>query len=571
MFTTENNKLNKNSLAQQEKNFVLAQQAHNKGDFATAEKIYRQLISEGTKWPSAFSKLAILCTMSNRVNEAKYLWQQALALSDVHVEALVGLGDINKFERSFTNAISYYNKALKLNAKMPQAHLNISYSFMELRELDKSEQACREALKLSPNYVQAQEHLGQILVAKGELSRAIVVFNRLIKENNENINALYLLGDVLKSQGEFKNAEEYFQKAFTINPSYSVAHFTYSTIHKYLDQSDPHIALMETEYKKPNIHPENKMKLCFALAKAYEDINEHSCSFEYLAIGNQLKDHRYQYNIESDSAFFKSIIQSFTKELLSELKITPNMSDKPIFIVGMPRSGTTLVERILASHSKVHGAGELEDLFHLGTKNFLTQSSNFLYTPITGYPKDQLENIGHAYLNIINKLSANAEHVTDKLPFNMLMIGFIKAVFPNAKIIHCKREPIDTCLSIFKTNFASDNYRYAYNLKTLGQFYNLYLSLMEHWQSNFPEDIYEVDYDKLVAQPNDEIAKLVGACNLEWEDTCLHFDKLKTVVKTASVSQVRQPIYTRSSGLWKSYEEYLLPLINELNKPQPLL
>lgn len=557
---------NKQTITPEQKNSLLiAEKATSVGNINLAESELRKLVSSQIKLPQVYTQLALICAQTNRIIEAKSLWEFVLELSPNYPDALLGLGDVCKFERNFKKAITYYQQAIASNAKIAPAHLNLSFCYLQIGMLDDSEQSCLKALNLLPQYIQAQDHLGQIYIAQGNLDQAKALYENQLKENSQNIKALYTLGNIFKSQGKLDEAKGYYQKAFTLHPEYSQAHFTYASIHKYLNQSDPHIHLMLEQYKKPNIATENKIQLSFALAKAYEDVDEFSLAFNFLETGNNLRHQRNNYTIESDEAFIKNIIQTFSKESVENLNIQPQTSKKPIFIIGMPRSGTTLVEKILASHSKVYGAGELEYFFKLSTDNFLTEKSGYLFPPLDTCSKESIENIGKSYLKQLELLSKETDFVTDKLPFNMLMVGFIKIAFPNAKIIHCVRNAKDNCLSIFKKNFTTDNYRFAYNLKTLGQFHKLYQSLMTHWHLNFPDSIYNIEYESLINSPESEIKKLISACELNWEEDCLNFHKTEAVIKTASAYQVRQPIYDTSVGLWKKYESNISDLINELD------
>jgi tetratricopeptide (TPR) repeat protein len=541
-----------------------AEKAISTGNLPLAESEYRKLVTSHIQLPQVYSQLALICAKTNRVDEAKSLWTFALKIAPNFPDALLGLGDICKFERNFKQAIHYYQQVLSANPKIAIGHLNLSFCFLQIGKLDESEQSCLNALAIMPNFLQAEDHLGQIYIAKGELDKAEALLKQQLKVNDKNVKALYTLGNILKSQGKLNEAKTCYQQAISIYPEYSQAHFTFATINKYLDKNDPHIALMIEQYNKANLPIENKIQLSFALAKAYEDLQDYSQAFIYLKTGNDLRHARNNYTIESDEAFINNIINTFTKDSVEKATSAPETSSKPIFIIGMPRSGTTLVEKILASHSKVHGAGELEHFFKLSTEGLLTEDNNFLFASLDQYPKEKLAHIGREYLKQIASINPQAKYITDKLPFNMLMVGFIKLAFPNAKIIHCVRNAKDNCLSIYKKNFTTDNYRFAYNLKTLGQFHGLYQKLMQHWHQNFPGSIYDIEYETLIKNPEAEIKKLVQVCDLEWEEACLNFHQTEAVIKTASAYQVRQPIYDTSVGLWQKYQENITELLEEL-------
>ena len=400
----------------------------------------------------------------------------------------------------------------------------------------------------------------------GKYEQAISLYQWAMADQPHEVAAKYLLANLLKSQGKLEQATEYYQQIMVQQPGYTQAHFSYSGVHKYEDKADPHISSMLELYQKTSLRAESRTQLAFALGKAFEDIEDYPQAFKYLEAGNDLRYQEFLYTIESDEELIQNIIQTFSREAMSQVqaKVNAESSNRPIFIVGMPRSGTSLVEKILASHSDVYGAGELDYIWSLAAQIFLDESIHYQFRPLDTYPVSAFEMLGKTYLEKTELLGKQASRMTDKMPFNMMMIGLIKIALPNAIIIHCVREPEDNCLSIFKQNFTTGNYRFAYNLKTLGQFHNQYRMLMQHWQQVMPDAIYDISYELLTQNPEPEIRKLLAACGLEWQDACLEFSKSEGIVKTASFYQVRQPMYTSSVKLWENYREFLRSLLDEL-------
>lgn len=421
----------------------------------------------------------------------------------------------------------------------------------------------KQALAIDPRSVEARMNLAENYQQMGDTDRSIKLYRRVLKENKQLFVARYLLANVLKSKGEFSEASDCYRQVMAQQPEYTQAHFSYSGIHRYEDENDPHIAQMLELFQSRNLKDENRTHLAFALAKAYENIGKFAQAFEYLQIGNDLRKKQFDYDIRSDRELIQSIIDSFTRQAMSDVPVAPETSNRPIFILGMPRSGTTLVEKILSSHSDVHGAGELDYIFALGTQLFL-KHTHFQFASLSSYPDSAFALFGKTYLEKIALIDNKKAHVTDKMPFNMMMIGLIRMMLPNARIIHCVRDARDTCLSIYKQNFTTGNYRFAYDLKSIGQFYREYERLMHHWHQVMPGQIYDLNYEALTQNPGEEIPKLVAACGLDWQDDCLNFSKSEAVVKTASAFQARQPMYTSSVALWKKYEPFLQPLLDEL-------
>ncbi len=299
----------------------------------------------------------------------------------------------------------------------------------------------------------------------------------------------------------------------------------------------------------------DKAYLCFALAKAYEDLDEYDKSFNYLNQGNRLRKKELNYDINYDKKLTSKIKSIFSiKNLGVDIQDNKDTSIRPIFIVGMPRSGTSLVEQIIASHAKVHGAGELETMTRI-VKPIISNLNN------SALSKNNIQSIHDEYLGALTTLNVSENIITDKMPRNFQWVGFILSAFPNAKIIHLNRNPIAVCWSNYKHYFSSSGNGYAYNLNDLEEFYGLYADLMSFWNERFPDNIYNFCYEDLVENQESETRKLLKFCDLEWDEQCLNFHKTKRIVKTASSLQVRKKIYKGSSEAWKKYEKHLFPLM----------
>jgi len=458
-----------------------------------------------------------------------------------------------------------YRSLIAERIKTPQIFCNLAAICAQSARRDEADNLWKQALAISPRFLEAQMNLADSLQQAGKLEQAEKLYRRIVADHSQVVAAKYLLANLLKSKGNFSEASHLYQQVMAQQPAYTQAHFSYSSIHRYRDITDPHISLMLELNKKNGLTNENKIQLAFALAKAFENIGDYPQAFKYLKTGNDLRSAEFNYQVDSDRELIQSIIKSFSHEAMSRVQINPETSNKPIFIVGMPRSGTSLVEKIISSHSDVYGAGELDYIFALGTRLFLKESLHYQFGPLENYSKQAFELFGKTYLEKIGLLDSQSSRMTDKMPFNMMMIGLIKIALPNARIIHCVRDAKDNCLSIYKQNFTTGNYRFAYDLKTIGQFHGEYQLLMKHWHEVMPGAIYDVNYEALTHNPEHEIRKLLSACDLEWQEDCLNFDKSAGIVKTASAFQARQPMYTSSVKLWEKYQDFLQPLFDELN------
>lgn len=406
--------------------------------------------------------------------------------------------------------------------------------------------------------------LAQVDAAEGNDREAERNFRQALELDPGFFHAEYLLGNLLKAQGRLDEAASCYRNVLARQPEYTQAHFTLAGLCRYEDANDPHIAEMRRLYGKDGVSEEGRIHLSFALAKAFEDLGDHAAAFRYLEEGNKLRARAFDYDISSDRDLVENIIETFSAEAVGRVRARAEDSERPIFIIGMPRSGTSLVEKILSTHSDVHGAGEIEHFYALAAARFLDPQDFYRFRPLDRCPSRSFGRLGREYLRKLEAIDAHALRITDKLPFNLLMAGLVRLALPNARIIHCVRDPRDTCLSIYRQNFTTANYRFAYDLRTIGQFHLMYQGLMRHWHTVFPGAIHDISYEALTSDPEGEIRGLLDVCGLDWQDTCLSFHRSAGTVTTASAVQVRKPMYTSSVGMWKNYEPFLGPLLDEL-------
>jgi len=463
------------------------------------------------------------------------------------------------------SAEAQYRALLAERAQAPEILCRLAQLCAEANRMDEAHRLWRQAQAADPGSLEAAMGLAGSHARMGRHEQAIDSYRGIVSRWPQVVQPRYLLGNLLKSQGRFDEAKELYQRIIAERPDYAQAHFTYSGIHRYRDRADPHIGTMLTLLHSGGQPVEKQILFAFALAKAFEDLEDYREAFKYFEFGNRLRRSTFHYSIDGDAELIDNIIRTFNREDLATLKVDGETSNRPIFIVGMVRSGTSLVEKILASHPAVHGAGELDYMFSLGHSLFLDPAISRHFRPLGTYPASAFKTLGQTYLARLDALVGKAARVTDKLPFNMMMIGLIRTALPNAKIIHCVRDARDTCLSIYRQNFASGNYRFAYDLESIGLFHNQYRRLMRHWHEVFPGAIYDVCYESLARNPEQEIRKLLAACDLEWDESCLRFHATPGVVNTASSYQVRQPMSTDSIGLWEKYREFVRPLLRVLD------
>ena len=458
-------------------------------------------------------------------------------------------------------SINFFNKAIEFEPENIAAMNNLANSYKALSKFDIAEKLYLKILKINPKYIKAFNNYGNLKQQIGDFNGCIELYLKAL-EIKPNVNILLSLASAYQEIGDFKKCKEIAYKALAIQPKNTSIHKLISSIINYKNENG-HLTNMENLIKDETLKSEQLIDLSFALGKAYEDIGNYEKSFSNLEKGNRLKKTKIDYKIENQAKLFESIIKTFDGLDLESLKQT-SKNKSIIFICGMPRSGTTLVEQIIAAHPKVNGAGELIYLQNLIKENFI-EDFKLNKQKIVNEALSNNNVIENKYLELLNFHKFNSKLITDKAPQNFRWIGFIKIFFPNSKIIHCNRNAKDNCLSLFKNNFASSHMDWTYDQKDIAEYYNLYSQLIKFWNKKLPNDIYNANYERIVQNKETEIKKLIEFCGLTWDSACLnHHKHIKTPISTVSVVQARKPIYNSSVNSNNKYSKYLNSLYSSL-------
>ena len=519
------------------------------------------------KYPNSFNlnyMLGALCGTQEKLEEAIIYFQKAIKNKPDHADTLFKLGvtlsALNRLKESF----NYLQKLIQIKPNDAEAHNALGNVLKKQGNLEKALYHYQKTIEIKSNFLVAHNNLANTMSDLGMFDESMVHYKRAIQIKPDYAEAHNNMGTVFNSLGKFNDAKISFQKAVDIKPNFAEAHKHLSMLTKYKDEKDDHIKYMQKLLSEKNITDNRRIHLTFALGKAFEDIKNYEKSFNYFAEGNKIKRKKINFSIEIKNKFFKNTKNAFTKNLFNKFKNCGNLNKTPIFIVGMPRSGSTLVEQIISNHPDVYGAGEIRYFDILCRKNFVIENKFGSQNNLLDYNPSQFKELGENYIKSIRKLSNKINYISDKMLLNFRWIGLIKLALPNAKVIHCVRNSRDTCLSIFK-NLFKGNIDFAYNLEELGHYYNLYIDLMKHWHNVLPNYIYDISYEKLIQDQESETRKLLKICDLEWNDKCMQFHKSKRPVITASLTQVRSPIYKNSIQSWQRYKQQLLPLTQVLN------
>ena len=474
------------------------------------------------------------------------------------------LGLCLQSQKKFLEAIKYYKIAINNNPNFFVAINNLGLTYHNMYDLKNAQHYYERAIEINPKFTHPISNLGNIKKELNNYEEAIKCYKLALSIDNKLYIVLHNLGMAYQALGKFEESKKYFESVLKINSKFTRADRSLSMSLKY-DINNPHLKIMENKIKDQSLNNFQKIELYFGLGKAYEDIKNYKKSFENYKLGNKIKRDAIKYQINDDVKLFENIKNSFSNINFQNLENVGNKSNKMIFILGMPRSGTTLVEQIIANHKNVYGAGELRDLTQIIKENFLVNDK--IKFPEKFNIKDQnfFSNMGTKYLENLDRYNTNKNYITDKAPLNFKWIGLIKLILPKSKIIHCTRDPKDTCLSLFK-NFFEGELNFSYNLEEAGKYYKLYQNLMEFWKQLLPDFIYDISYEKLVENQEFESRKLLDFCNLDWDKNCLTFYRNKRGIVTASFAQARKPIYKNSVNSWQNYKNKLLPIFKILEK-----
>ncbi len=463
-------------------------------------------------------------------------------------------------------ALNILKLALNLSPKNINVLNNLGLINSNLNQNKEAREYLDKALSIKEDFMDALLNLGNLDLKEGKTEEAKKKLYKALEQSdspNTDVIINMALGNMNQQIGDFDKAKNNYEIVSKIDPSNTAADKSMSTMHKYLSDNDPHLVLMIKKLEKIKDN-ENLKLLYFALGKAYEDMKNYKESFKYLKLGNNIADNQINYNTENDKNLFPEVKRIFKASHKNE---TNGSEGKIIFILGMPRSGTTLVEQIISSHKKVYGGGELSYMEDAIKKivGYKAEQNQALYENFKNIKDFNYEELKIAELEYTRKLRShviNEEFITDKAPLNFRWIGFIKLIFPNSKIIHCCRNSMDVCYSNFKNSFSGGSLGFCYNMEKLGNYFNMYKDLMSFWNDQFKDEIYNLSYENLIYNKEMEVKKLLKFCRLEWDENCLNPHKNKKPVGTASLAQIRTPIYQSSINKWKNVDNEL----NDLKK-----
>ena len=582
--------------------FGLGMALFGQGDFAAAATELEAVVKAEPNHVDAHLNLGAALSELGRHDEAAPHFERSLALKPSHASIHLKYGLALKSKGDLPGASRHLARAADLDPALADAPYQLGIVLLAHDRVDEAAQALREALKRRPDMVSALYELGQVLSRLQSFEEASRCFERALvldpqspvlylglararhlqglcqearaliaqarAHNADEAECQTMLGLIHQSEGHFDEAIEAYERAIVANPAHAHAYLCLTMIRRSRD-STSQIPELERLLSLNSLDADQSATLEYALAGEYDKIGDRDAAFTHYRNANDLRKAQYPFDDGESASFARRLIDAFSQDLFTSKAGTGSLSPAPVFIVGMIRSGTTLTEQILASHPHVHGHGELDHIRQIVHALPGQLGSTQPYPEcIAALDPATASRIAGETLARLEQEAPDATRNVDKLPHNFERLGMISLLFPRARIIHCTRDPIDTCLSCYFHDFVSDN-RFTNDLKTLGRFYRYYQRLMAHWEAVLPNPILQVPYEALVADQEGWTRKLVDFIGLPWDERCLAFHQNERPVYTYSLWQVRQPIYTSSIERWRLYEKHLDPLFEALEEPPP--
>lgn len=539
------------------------------------------------------NSLGVFYMRDRRIAQGVHHFWQALAIDPNYLDGLknliVALRDVGDFDEVLRLA----DRALTLDPECVDARFNRSRALQLLERLDEAADGFRQALELDPDHVPSLTELGCVCRDQEELDAAEELLTRAIDLEPRCVRALDGLGHVYGQRGEDERAVEtwqlaleveprapavltslgitlvqvgraddgrsFLQRAIEAVPRHAEAHLALAQAGK-VQADDPEIVRLESLVDADSIPDEDRAKLHFSLGKCYEDTGRYEQAFEQYRSGNELKRNLIDFDAGRVRTHVSSLIEYFSAERICEFaERVGSPSELPVFVVGMPRSGTTLVEQILASHPDVHGAGELPHVEQLVTRMPAMASPRAAWPHcLDRIDDEELQRLASEHVDRLRELNPHAQRVVDKMPKNAFHLGLIRMLFPQARIVHCRRDPLDICMSCYTRYFAKGQ-PFSWHLTELGEYYREYDRLSRYWNDVVPGPMLELAYEDVTSNQEDTTRRLIDFLGLPWDNACLDFHQSSRRVRTNPV-QVRQPIYRSSVARWKRFEPWIAEL-----------
>lgn len=535
---------------------------YRQGEWQQARELCHRILRKQQR-PAAILILAKIAHKQGEFPEAIECYEQFLRTVPEHGISHFDFGTVLEECGHTERAIEHYEKSISLDAGNERAHRQLGVALRQFGRIHDAIECFERALRLRPDYVAAHIDFARTLLQLGRAGDAIVPLKHAIKLEPDNSEAHIALAMTLKQLGRTDDSAQQLEKLLAFRPACGEAHYHVSMI-----KPEPRqIAVVEDVLRDPGLSKRDAVYCHFALGNLHQSGESFDRAFDHFRTANSLQRETFEYDADQFSQTVDRLIAVYSKGYFERNRNFGSVSQLPVFIVGMPRSGTTLVEQILCSHRLVHGAGELEAI--RGTNHAIARQlgADQPYPEcMSSIDSGIAEEHAAKYLRELARHCPSATRITDKFPGNFVAIGLIKTLLPEARIVHCMRDALDNCVSLYSHCFMPMSC--SFELTELGQYYLDYQRLMSHWQSLFRDEIFTVRYEDLVMDQEKVSRQLVDYVGLDWDENCLEFQNNERNVSSPSNMQIRQPIYKSSIGRWKRYDRHLQPLINTLEESE---
>lgn len=536
------------------------------GRIAEAEAALRKALELQPKLAAAYLNLGQALELQGRVDEAELQYTRFVELQPNSADGHDALGRLSQLRGDLRSAIVHHQKAIQLNSSRAATYLSLARAHQQLGDLDTAADNIGQALRLDINNASAYYDLAVVRIDQGRYEEALENIRHALQLNVDYVQAKAVEAYILEHQRDYQGALDCLRPLLDRYPDNPEVALVYERLCHFTGDYEGAITRLDGLLAKDGLSADHRSQIHFRLGYLYDKRGEYAKAFAQFQAGNRLKP--VHFDTREWEARITGLIDTFNHQAMLRAPRAGNCSERPIFIVGMPRSGTTLVEQMLSMLPDVAAAGELADIGVMARALEAMLANTSPINDITQVTREQCDVLAQRYLDKLNGKYPQAVRVTDKMPENFLHLGMIALLFPMARVIHCVRDPLDTSLSCYFQKFTGEH-PYAYDLANLGAYYRQYQRLMIHWEGVLDIPIFDVRYEDLVGNPGKLGRAMVEFCGLKWDERCLEFYKGEHLSATASFQQVRQPIYSSSIGRWQHYEEYLQPLRDALAGKQP--
>jgi len=536
---------------------------HQAGRLPEAEALYRRVLSVKPTHAPALHFLGLLLHQRGASSDGLALIERSVAAQPDSPDFLNNLGTVQRDLGNAVKAVASFRKAVSLQPGHLPARDNLSSALIRLGDVGAAEALLGETIRGNPFHMRARIDLAHLLQEEGRADEAISVLREALRIRPNDAALLGHLGVALMEKGDLAGAAETARRALVADRSNPEAWALLSQVRRQ-EQPDAELDAMREQHARAPAGSLARMQLAFGLGKLHDDMKEYDRAFGYFAEGNAIRRKNIAYDPARTARDFAAMKAAFDAAFFARHRPSAISDDTPVFVVGMPRSGSTLVEQIIASHPQATGGGELEISKMAVARSFPLDMAGGFPAGVANMPDAAFAEAGQAYLSALHARYPGSRRVTDKMLGNFMLIGFLHMMLPKARILHVTRDAAATCLSIWKSHFRGDGHLYGYDLIELADFHNLYTDIMAHWRAVLPGVVHEVRYEDFVADQEGQSRALVDWLGLPWDDRVLAFHEADRPVRTASAAQVRQPMYGGSIDLWKRYGDRLKPLLERL-------